>query len=66
VAGHEGRRLDWLEAPILLGADGARTDKDWVRHGASAFGWLAPGELRLFEPSERDEARRWLGTTESA
>lgn len=37
------------------------TDKDWVRHGASAFGWLAPGELRLFEPSERMEARAWLG-----
>jgi SpoIIAA-like len=36
------------------------TDKDWVRHGASAFGWLAPGELRLFEPSERDEAHAWL------
>jgi hypothetical protein len=37
------------------------TDKDWVRYGASAFGWLAPGELRLFEPSEREEARAWLG-----
>jgi SpoIIAA-like len=36
------------------------TDKDWVRHGASAFGWLAPGELRLFDPSERDAARAWL------
>jgi hypothetical protein len=36
------------------------TDKDWVRHGASAFGWLAPGELRLFEPSERDTARAWM------
>jgi hypothetical protein len=36
------------------------TDKDWVRHGASAFGWLAPGELRLFELSERDGARAWL------
>jgi hypothetical protein len=42
------------------------TDKDWVRHGASAFGWLAPGELRLFEPSDRDEARAWLGATASA
>ena len=41
------------------------TDKDWVRHGASAFGWLAPGELRLFEPSERDEARAWLAETTS-
>jgi hypothetical protein len=36
------------------------TDKDWVRRGASAFGWLAPGELRLFELSERDKARAWL------
>jgi hypothetical protein len=36
------------------------TDKDWVKRGASAFGWLAPGELRLFEPSERDVARAWL------
>lgn len=36
------------------------TDKDWVRHAASAFGWLAPGELRLFEPPERNEARAWL------
>ena len=41
------------------------TDKDWVRHGASAFGWLAPGELRLFEPSERDKARAWLAETAS-
>lgn len=36
------------------------TDKDWIRHGASAFGWLAPGDLRLFEPSERDDARAWV------
>jgi hypothetical protein len=40
-------------------------DKDWVWRGASAFGWLAPGELRLFEPSEREEARAWLGATSS-
>ncbi len=39
------------------------TDKDWVKHGASVFGWLAPGELRLFEPGEREEARAWLGGT---
>ena len=26
------------------------TDKDWVGYGASAFGWLAPGELRLSSP----------------
>ena len=36
------------------------TDKDWVRHGASAFGWLAPGELCLFSLDERDAARAWI------
>ena len=36
------------------------TDKDWVRLGASAFGWLAPGELRVFELAERDKGRAWL------
>jgi SpoIIAA-like len=36
------------------------TDNGWVRRGVSAFGWMAPGELRLFEPSARDEARAWL------
>jgi SpoIIAA-like len=41
-------------------------DKDWVRHDASAFGWLASGELRLFELSERDEAHAWLVGAESA
>ena len=39
------------------------TDKDWIRHGASAVGWLAPGELRLFEPSEQDNARALLAET---
>ena len=42
------------------------TDKDWVKHGASAFGWLAPGELRLFESSEQDAARAWLGEQPSS
>ena len=42
------------------------TDKDWIRHGASAVGWLAPGELRLFEPSEQDNARAWLAETSSS
>jgi hypothetical protein len=41
------------------------TDKDWVRHAASAFGRLAPGELRLFELSERGQARAWLAEPSS-
>jgi hypothetical protein len=38
------------------------TDKDWIRHGAAAFGWLAPGELRLFEPDQQAEATAWLAS----
>jgi hypothetical protein len=36
------------------------TDKDWVRHGVSAFGWLSPGELRVFEQGEREPAVAWV------
>jgi hypothetical protein len=36
------------------------TDKDWMRHAISAFGWLSPGELRVFEPDELDAAKAWV------
>jgi hypothetical protein len=35
------------------------TDKDWIRHGASAR-LAEPGELRLFEPDEGDAAVAWV------
>jgi hypothetical protein len=28
----------------------------------SAFGWLSPGELRVFEPGGREAAIAWLTT----
>src|SRR5262245_55169325 len=37
------------------------TDKDWMRHAISAFGWLSPGELRIFEPDELEAAKAWTG-----
>jgi hypothetical protein len=37
------------------------TDKDWMRHGISAFGWLSPGELRVFDPADLAEAKAWTG-----
>jgi hypothetical protein len=37
------------------------TDKDWLRHAVSAFGWLSPGELRIYEPDELDQAKLWVG-----
>jgi hypothetical protein len=37
------------------------TDKDWMRHGIAAFGWVIPGEVRVFEPGELQEAKAWTG-----
>jgi len=36
------------------------TDKDWVRQGVAVFGWLSPGELRVFADDERAQATAWL------
>ena len=36
------------------------TDKDWMRHAISGFGWLFPGEMRVFEPDQLDTAKAWL------
>jgi hypothetical protein len=42
------------------------TDKEWIRQGAKTFGWLAPGELRVFEPSEQGAARAWVAAGASS
>jgi len=42
------------------------TDKDWVRHGAAVAGWLAPGELRLFDPEDTGLAKAWVAEPTSA
>lgn len=36
------------------------TDKDWIRHASAAAGWLAPGELRVFDSGRQDQATAWL------
>jgi hypothetical protein len=41
------------------------TDKDWVRHGVSAFGWLSPGELRVFDSGEEEQATAWVAAQPS-
>ena len=37
------------------------TDKDWMRHGIAAFGWVVPGEIRVFDPGELERAKAWTG-----
>ena len=46
-------RSSWQKMAVV-------TDKNWIRHGAAVFGPLAPGELRLFDVHEADEARAWI------
>lgn len=35
------------------------TDKDWVGHAVKAFGWMIPGEVRVFSLGELEEAKAW-------
>ena len=49
-----GHRSSWRRVAVV-------TDKDWMRHAISAFGWLSPGELRIFEPDELEAAKAWTG-----
>ena len=35
------------------------TDIDWIRHLTTLFGWLTPGEVKVFPLAQRDEAIAW-------
>ncbi len=36
------------------------TDVEWIRHLAALFGWMTPGEMRLFSLGELEEAKGWV------
>lgn len=36
------------------------TDLDWIRHAMSIFGFLVPGEFRVFATRDAADARRWI------
>jgi hypothetical protein len=36
------------------------TDKDWLRHMVNAFGWMIPGEVRVFELGALGDAKAWV------
>jgi hypothetical protein len=36
------------------------TDIEWMSHVMSLLGWITPGEARVFEMSNRDEAVAWV------
>lgn len=36
------------------------TDIGWMAHLTSLFGWMTPGQTRVFEMSEREAALTWV------
>jgi hypothetical protein len=35
------------------------TDIDWMRHMTQLFGWMTPGEVKVFPLAQRGEAIAW-------
>jgi hypothetical protein len=38
------------------------TDKDWVRHAVKGFGWMIPGEVKVFSVGELEAAKGWASS----
>jgi hypothetical protein len=36
------------------------TEVDWIRKAVKAFGFMAPGEMRVFDPAELGAAKIWI------
>ena len=36
------------------------TDVEWVRNGIRLFAWMAPGEVRVFDLTQLEEATAWV------
>ena len=36
------------------------TDIDWIHHLTAMFGWMTPGQVRVFAVSDRDAAISWV------
>lgn len=35
------------------------TNHDWIRHAMSMFGWMMPGDIKVFDVSDVDAAIAW-------
>lgn len=38
------------------------TDVDWIRRAAGLFGWMSPGEMKLFSLAELEPAKEWVAS----
>jgi len=48
-----GHHAGWKRTALV-------TDVDWVRHMTTLFGWLTPGEMKLFSLEELEQAKAWV------
>jgi len=40
------------------------SEADWLENAIKAFGWMMPGEVKVFDDDEVDEAKAWLAGIE--
>jgi hypothetical protein len=36
------------------------TDVDWIAKAVQMFGWMTPGEVKLYEPDGLEDAKAWV------
>jgi hypothetical protein len=48
-----GHLTGWQKVAVV-------SDADWLERSIKAFGWLMPGEIRVFETDDLDDAKAWL------
>ena len=51
--------VDQAPEELVAGSPSCRTPNGWSA-ASSAFGWMMPGEIKVFEPGGVDEAKEWL------
>jgi hypothetical protein len=44
---------DWKQIAVV-------TDIDWIVHLTTLFGWMTPGDVKVFPLAERNEALDWV------
>jgi hypothetical protein len=48
-----GHLKGWVRLAVV-------TDADWLENSIRAFGWMMPGEVRMFDDDDLDKATSWL------
>ena len=52
-----GHLTSWQKVAIV-------SDEDWLENAVKAFGWLMPGEVKVFDDDDLDDAKEWLARDE--